>query len=82
MLFWGFGGGPLPFGFRCFETPSLCGFPLLLLFLIPDLFAACFDLTVDVLEGAIVVLWCWLCEMVGLVVTIKDRGNISGRCGR
>lgn len=42
------------FGFFDFETPSPCGFPLCLLFLIPDLFAACFDLTVDVLEGAIV----------------------------
>lgn len=40
-------------GFFDFETPSPCGFPLFLLFLIPDLFAACFDLTVDVLEGAI-----------------------------
>jgi len=52
-LFCFLGGGPLPFGFRDFETPSPCGLPLLLLFIIPDLFAACFDLMVDVLEGAI-----------------------------
>jgi len=57
-LFCGFGGGPLPFGFLDFETPSLCGLLLVLLFLIPDLFAACLDacldFTVDVREGAIV----------------------------
>ena len=48
----------MPFGFLDFETPSLCGLLLVLLFLIPDLFAACFDacfdFTVDVREGAIV----------------------------
>lgn len=53
-LFCGFGGRPLPFGFLDFETPSFSGLELDLLFLIPDLFVACFDFTVDVREGAIV----------------------------
>jgi len=39
-------------GFLDFETPSLCGRVLVLLFRMPDLFAACLDFTVEVLEGA------------------------------
>ena len=35
------------------RLPSFCGLELDLLFLIPDLFVACFDFTVDVREGAI-----------------------------
>jgi hypothetical protein len=37
-----------------FETPSLWGLELVLLFLIPDLLVACFDFTVEVRDGAIV----------------------------
>lgn len=51
--FCGFGGGPLPFGFFDFTTPSFWGFAFPLLFRIPDLLVACFDLTVDVRDGAI-----------------------------
>jgi hypothetical protein len=54
-----FNGGALLFGgFLCLETPSPCGFPACLLFLMPDLFAACLDFTVDVREGAMIVNLC------------------------
>jgi hypothetical protein len=60
-----FNGGALLFGgFRCFETPSLCGLVLFLLLRIPDLLAACLDFTVVVRDGAIV-------EIYGFV----DRGK-------
>lgn len=48
------GGALLLGGFLCFETPSLCGLLLFLLFRIPDLLAACLDFTVEVRDGAIV----------------------------
>lgn len=75
--FCGFGGAPLLFGFFDFDTPSLWGFVLVLLFRIPDLFVACFDFTVDVLEGAIVTLSRWMSSCKKIIEAIKDRGNIS-----
>ena len=45
----------MPLGFFILETPSFWGLLLVLLFRIPDLFAACFDFTVEVREGAMVV---------------------------
>ena len=47
------GGALLLGGFLFFETPSACGLLLFLLFLMPDLLAACFDFTVEVRDGAI-----------------------------
>jgi hypothetical protein len=60
-LFCGFGGGPLLCGFfdLDFETPSLCGFELVLLLRIPDLLAACLDFIVEVREGAIFAVGSW-----------------------
>ena len=69
----------MPFGFLDFETPSLCGLLLVLLFLIPDLFAACLDacldFTVDVREGAIVP--DCVVEVAGLQTIFYHDGNIS-----
>jgi uncharacterized UPF0160 family protein len=41
------------------------------------LFVACFDFTVDVLEGAIVTLSRWMSSCKKIIEAIKDRGNIS-----
>ena len=70
----------MPFGFLDFETPSLCGLLLVLLFLIPDLFAACLEaclfFTVDVRDGAIV--WFALSvEDIRIEYYLLSQGNIS-----
>jgi len=56
----------LPFGFLVLEIPSFWGLLLVLLFRIPDLFAACFDFMVEVREGA-------------MVMVMEDELEVAGR---
>lgn len=72
LVFGGLGGAPLLLDFRDLDIPSFWLFRFDLLFFMPDLFVACFDFTVVVLDGAMMFA-CGLMNFKAGEVAIKDK---------
>lgn len=72
----------MPLGFFVLETPSFWGLLLVLLFRIPDLFAACFDFTVEDREGAMVVVMKSKLKVAGRKRCDSERGRNYFKSGR